>query len=330
MKSDVYFIEIRENSLEARRNKLEKLLKKVKPFASYKKDEFIPIKLTIGDSQCVYNMQPELVKTVVSEIKRLKAKPFLFDTNVIYKGERLNAIDHMNLAQTKGFGHTKVGVPFIIADGAFGQDGKEYVIDSDHIKKIKVPSFIGSLENLVVLSHATGHVLSGYAGAVKNVAMGMVSKPTKQVEHSSLKPHVIEKKCTGCGCCINICPVEAISLKKEKALMDQVKCIGCGECLSACKFYAIFINWSEDHDVFAKRMVDTAHFILSKFRRKFFITFAFDITKECDCISVKGEKIFSSDLGILASSDPLALDKVTVDLINKDKDLFRETGITDT
>jgi len=47
MKSDVYFIEIRENSLEARRNKLEKLLKKVKPFASYKKDEFIPIKLTI-------------------------------------------------------------------------------------------------------------------------------------------------------------------------------------------------------------------------------------------------------------------------------------------
>jgi uncharacterized Fe-S center protein len=77
-------------------------------------------------------------------------------------------------------------------------------------------------------------------------------------------------------------------------------------------------------------MVDTAHFILSKFRRKFFITFAFDITKECDCISVKGEKIFSSDLGILDSSDPLALDKVTVDLINKDKDLFRETGITDT
>jgi len=348
MKKDVYFIKVKAQDFQTRRDALQKLLEKANPFASYKKDEFIPIKFTLGDSQCVYNIGPEFVKTVVSEIKKFKAKPFLFDTSVIYKGERQNAIDHMNLAQTKGFGHTKVGAPFIIADGAFGQDGKEYAIDSEYIKKIKIPSFIGYLENLVVLSHATGHILSGYAGAIKNIAMGMVSKPTKQVQHSSLKPHVMEKKCTACGCCINICPVQAISYrgnneiasayglamtKKEenlKAFIDQAKCIGCGECLSACKFDSIFINWSEDHDIFAKRLVDTAQFILSKFKSAFFITFAFDITKECDCISVKGEKIFSKDLGILASFDPLAIDKVTVDLINKNNDLFREAGIPDT
>ncbi|MDP2911096.1 MAG: 4Fe-4S binding protein, partial [Candidatus Omnitrophota bacterium] len=163
MKSDVYFIEVKTNDLEARCDSLQKLLEKVNPFKDYKKDEFIPVKLTIGDSQCVYNIHPELVKIAVSEIKKVKARPFLFDTNVIYKGERLNA---------------------------------------------------------------TGHILSGYAGAIKNVAMGMVSKPTKQVQHSSLKPHIIEKKCTSCGCCIRICPAEAISFKKEKAFIDQTKCIG--------------------------------------------------------------------------------------------------------
>ena len=330
MKSDVYFIEVKTNDPETRRDSLQKLLEKINPFRDYKKDEFIPVKLTIGDSQCVYNIHPELVKIAVSEIKKVKAKPFLFDTNVIYKGERLNAIDHLNLAQSKGFGHTRVGAPFIIADGIFGQDGKEYAIDSDYIKKIKIPSFVGSLESLLVLSHATGHILSGYAGAIKNIGMGMSSKPTKQVQHSSLKPHVLEKKCTACGCCIKICPAEAISFKKEKAFIDQAKCIGCGECLCACKFDAVFINWSEDHDVFAKRMIDTANFILSRFKNKFFITFGFDITKECDCISTKNESIFSDNIGILASSDPLAIDKAMVDLINMNKDLFKQTGLIDT
>lgn len=330
MKSDVYLIEIKGNDLGSRCDALQELLGKIGPFKYYEKDEFIPVKLTIGDSQCVYNIHPELIKVLVSEIKKSKAKPFLFDTNVIYKGERLNAVDHLTLAQNKGFGYTKVGSPFIIADGIFGQDGKEYTVDSDYIKKIKIPSFIGSLESLLVLSHATGHILSGYAGAIKNVAMGMVSRPTKQVQHSSLKPHVIEKKCVSCGYCIKICPVQAISFKKEKAFLDQAKCLGCGECLCACKFDAIFINWSEDHDIFAKRMIDVAHYILSKFKNKFFITFGFDITKECDCISTRNEKIFSPDLGILASADPVAIDKAVVDLIDKDKDVFKETKLLDT
>jgi uncharacterized protein len=330
MKSDVYLAEIKTNDLETRREALQKLLEKVNPFKDYKKDEFIPVKLTVGDSQCVYNIHPELVKTILLEIKKSKAKPFLFDTNVIYNGERQNAIDHLTLAQSKGFGHAKIGASFIIADGAFGQDGKEYEIDSDYIKKIKIPSFIGSLDSLLVLSHATGHILSGYAGAIKNVGMGMTSKPTKQVMHSSLKPHTIYKKCVGCGCCIKTCPVGAISFKEEKAVIDQAKCIGCGECLAACKFDAIFINWSEDHDIFAKRIIDAAGFILSKFKNKFFITFGFDITKECDCISTKDEKIFSENIGFLASKDPIAIDKAMADLINKNKDVLKETGLLDT
>ena len=212
-----------------------------------------------------------------------------------------------------------------MADGLFGYDGKEHVIDSEHIKKIRIPSFIGMLDNLVVLSHATCHILSGYAGALKNIAMGMVCKPTKQAQHSSLKPHVIEEKCTSCGRCIDICPVDAISRKGEKpwkAFIDKSKCIGCGECLCACNFDAIFINWGEDKDIFAKRTIDVTEFILSKFKDKFFINFAFDITKECDCISTKNEKIICQDIGILASKDIVAVDKATLDLINADEDLI--------
>ena len=330
MKSDVYFIKITGSDTKNRNSSLLKLLDAINPFSKYKKDEFIPVKITIGDTKCIYNINPELVKSIISEIKTKKAKPFLFDTNVIYKGSRLNAVDHLTLAQNKGFAHSRVGAPFIIADGIFGQDGKEYDIDSEVIKKIKIPSFVGMVDSLLVLSHVTCHILSGYAGSFKNVAMGLSSKATKQVQHSSLKPHIINEKCTGCECCIDICPSNAISFTDiKKAFIDQSKCIGCGECLCACKFDAIFINWAEDIQVFSKRMIDTTKFILSKFKNKFFINFAFDITKECDCISTKNEKIVCKDIGILASQDIISLEKATIDLINKDDDIILKEKSTD-
>ena len=323
MKSDVYFIKLHDNDAEARGSSLQRLLRTLDPFSFYKIGEFIPVKLTIGDTKCVYNINPELVKIIIREIKNKKAKPFVFDTNVIYKGSRGNAVDHLILAQNKGFTHSKIGAPFIIADGLFGYDGKEHSLNLEYLKKIKIPSFIGMVESLVVLSHATCHILSGYAGAIKNVAMGMVSKPAKQVQHSSLKPHVIDEICVSCGLCIEVCPVNAISFNTiRKAFIDQAKCIGCGECLSACKFDAIFINWDEDIHIFLKRLAAAASFILSKFKNKFFINFAFDVTKECDCISTKNEKLVCRDIGILASNDIVSIDAATIDLINKDGDII--------
>lgn len=317
MKSDVYFIKVETQDIEQRIEALKKVLDRVNPFSAYQKGEFIPIKLTVGDSACVYNLDARLVKTIVQDIKKKWAQPFLFDTCVIYKGERQNAISHLNLAQNKGFSHSKIGAPFIIADGLLGQEGREFKIDSPNIDKIKVPSFVGMLDSLVVLSHSTGHMLSGYAGAIKNVAMGMSCRPTKQVQHSSLKPYVIAKNCVACGCCIEVCPVNAISYKNKKAFIDSGLCIGCGECLCACKFDAIFINWDENPHIFCKRMVEVAKFILSKFKNKFFLNFAFDIAKECDCTSTKEERMISKNLGILASTDILSIDKVTADLANQ-------------
>jgi uncharacterized Fe-S center protein len=125
---------------------------------------------------------------------------------------------------------------------------------------------------------------------------------------------VIEKKCTACGCCVAICPAKAILLKEGEAFIEQKVCVGCGECLCVCKFDAIYIHWHEDPQVFCRRMVEVVHTILSEFKNKFFITFAFDITKECDCISTKDEKMIAKNLGILASTDIVSLDKATMDL----------------
>ncbi len=44
--------------------------------------------------------------------------------------------------------------------------------------------------------------------------------------------------CTGCESCVSACPVEAISMKSDKALISD-ECIDCGACVDECPVEAI-------------------------------------------------------------------------------------------
>lgn len=54
---------------------------------------------------------------------------------------------------------------------------------------------------------------------------------------------VDSEKCTGCGECLEVCPVEAISLHAGKAVIDLETCIVCDACEQACPNGAI--SWTE-------------------------------------------------------------------------------------
>ena len=47
-----------------------------------------------------------------------------------------------------------------------------------------------------------------------------------------------EEKCTGCGSCAEVCPVEAIKVS-GKAKVDEDTCIDCGTCVDECPEEAI-------------------------------------------------------------------------------------------
>jgi ferredoxin len=47
------------------------------------------------------------------------------------------------------------------------------------------------------------------------------------------------EKCTGCGECLEVCSVEAISLIEGKAAIDVDTCLSCGACVQACPAGAI-------------------------------------------------------------------------------------------
>ena len=47
---------------------------------------------------------------------------------------------------------------------------------------------------------------------------------------------VVEKKdCVACGCCIKVCPKQAITVIKGLfAQVDTDRCVGCGKCAKEC------------------------------------------------------------------------------------------------
>ena len=50
---------------------------------------------------------------------------------------------------------------------------------------------------------------------------------------------VDESRCRGCGRCIQVCPYQAISFRKNDhggwhAVVDEALCKGCGNCIPVC------------------------------------------------------------------------------------------------
>jgi len=68
-----------------------------------------------------------------------------------------------------------------------------------------------------------------------------------------------------------------------------------------------------------------------KENKSVFFNFAMKITEECDCLAEDDSRIVP-DVGVFAASDPVSIDKVSMDLINKtcgkEKFIPKETAIS--
>lgn len=54
---------------------------------------------------------------------------------------------------------------------------------------------------------------------------------------------VDHEKCTGCGECVDICPVEVYELQDEKSIpVNAEECVGCESCIEVCEQEAITVK----------------------------------------------------------------------------------------
>ena len=280
-------------------------------------NDFVAIKIHVGEKKNTTHIKPEVVKELVKKAKELGGQPFLTETSTLYKGERENAVKHILHAHSHGFSIENVGAPFIMADGLTGNTEFEVEINGELHKTVKVAKEIVAADSLFVVSHPTGHPAAGLGACIKNIGMGLSSRMGKMRQHSAMMPQVASKSCQYCQKCIKWCPQDAIIEQDGKAFIVAEKCIGCGECLAVCRFDAVKYDWDAESGYMQRSMAEHAYgSVIGKPGKCFYFNVLIDMTKDCDCFSVKQSKLIP-DIGILASSDPVAVDKATLDLTAK-------------
>jgi uncharacterized Fe-S center protein len=327
MSSKVYFLPASENEgHDILAEKTRKIFGALGLEASVKKDALVGIKIHFGEKGNTGFIKPPWLRYLIDDLKEQKAKVFLTDTNTLYLGSRSNSVDHLRLAAQHGFSSEALGVPVIIADGLIGKESGEVEINLKHVKSAKIASAFFHTDVLLCLSHFTGHILSGFGATIKNLGMGCASRAGKLEQHSDVHPWVKEKICTNCSVCLEYCPADAIEQVNGCARIIDEKCIGCGECLVVCNVGAVKMRWDGDTLRVQEKMAEYSLAVLKSVKhRAGFINFLVKITKDCDCMSKNG-KVLVPDLGIVASLDPVAADKASVDLLIEanGRDFLRE------
>jgi uncharacterized Fe-S center protein len=317
MNSPVYFAGLRAHSdQESTVIKVQRLFDRAGFPDIVAQHDRTALKLHFGERGNDGFISPVYVRQIVDKVKACCAFPFLTDTNTLYAGSRSNAVDHITTAVLHGFDYAVTGAPVIIADGLFGGNVRKVRIDGKHFRTVSIAGDIALADSMIVLTHFKGHIVSGFGGAIKNLAMGCASPAGKREQHKA-RPFVIGENCIGCSRCLKVCPRSAISLIRKKSVIDRNLCAGCFDCMHACPSHAIDIDWETEIPDFMERMVEYALGVVKTKRGKAgYMNFLIRITPDCDCFPFSDAPIVP-DIGILASQDPVAIDAASFDLVNR-------------
>ena len=150
------------------------------------------------------------------------------------------------------------------------------VVDTTHLKYDIVGGHIANYDFMIALNHFKGHPMGGYGGALKNLSIGCASSNGKAYIHSSGKME-----------------------KLDMAKLWTPEYIG-------------------DQDGFLESMAAAAQAVTNYFQKRqgiIYISVMNNMSIDCDCVD-HPEPVKLADYGILASTDPVALDQACVDIIN--------------
>jgi hypothetical protein len=324
--SKVYFASARVNKWkyeDSMPGKLERLLKITNLSRYFEPKEWVAIKTHFGSEGAHRIVRPVFLRIVADSIRDLGAKPFVTDT------VRIKGLDYLEVANRNGINHLSVGVPVVLADGLYGQDNI-MVKAGEIIGEIAVSSVIHDVPAMIVCSHVKGHIQAGYAGAIKNVAMGGVSgrhrhcgwKCGRGAMHTIGEGNLVwdEEKCALCFQCEDICPLECISFKDNKFNFSSDICWRCGRCTRVCPEGALSLPGNDE--LFMKALAESANAVIGTFKpgKVLYVNFMTEIQPECDCMPA-AEVPVVQDIGIAISDDIVSVEKACMDMLLRERPL---------
>jgi ferredoxin len=133
--------------------------------------------------------------------------------------------------------------------------GAEYALDRGHGRKISKQEALDILKKSedAGLVHMTenrvsGNVICNCCSCCCEMFRLMKYSGKKWILSPSRFVAVVSAECTSCGACVEICPVETISVG-DIAVVNADTCLGCGLCATVCPVDAIKLNQArtEEH-----------------------------------------------------------------------------------
>jgi hypothetical protein len=324
----VWFAPVRSPKKQSLVTRAGALLERAGLSAAIDEGDLVAVKLHFGEEGNTGYVQPVFLREVVKRVRSVGGKPFLTDSNTLYRGKRFNAVDHLGCAIHNGFSYATVDAPLIIADGLDGRDAVDVPVEGfDHFDSVRIGAAAVHADAMVVVTHVKGHEATGFGGALKNVGMGLGCRSAKQRMHADFEPHPSAEKCTACGRCVSWCPVAAITIGPDRvAVVDRELCYGCGECVAACPYGAIAIEWKTEEAAIQEKIVEhVAGAVAGKSGKVVYLSFVTNVTPDCDCWAFSDAPIVP-DIGVLASTDIVAIDQAAYDLVIAAKGLADTKG----
>ncbi|MCL2131297.1 MAG: DUF362 domain-containing protein [Lentimicrobiaceae bacterium] len=263
----------------------------------------VGIKVHFGEDGNEYFVPAKMVEPLC---KALNAT--LIETNTAYTGRRTKTETHIELAKDHGF--TFAPIDILDSEGTLDLP----VEGGRNFKSVKIGKGLDKYETIIYFTHFKGHGSAGFGGCIKNVSMGMATPEGKRAMHKNDYPATEAAKCVGCGACVAQCPANAITL--NPLTIDRDKCIGCGKCVGLCPIDAIRNPDNlEQKTLFLERLVEYAQPVVA-YKNSLYFNIIINVSPSCDCAR-NPKKPFIADIGILVSTDIVAIEAAAHDLVDE-------------
>ena len=214
----------------------------------------IAVKLHTGEPHGPNILPRDMVRALIETIPQST----IVECNVLYPSPRQTTEGHRQTLKTNGWTFSPVDIMDEDGDASLPVPGGKW------IPELAVGKHLLNYDSMLVLTHFKGHILGGFGGSLKNIAIGCASgKVGKQQLHKR--------------------PADG--------------------------------SWPGG-PLFMERMVEGGKAITTHFGTRIaYINVLRSMSVDCDCAGTDAAKPTAPDLGILASTDILAIDQASIDMV---------------
>lgn len=295
--------------------KVDKVVELLDLAATIEKKDKVAIKMHLGFQDGYQTVPVFFVRRIVQAAKEASKNVFITDNpTAVY-----NAVE-------RGYTQETCGCPIIPVAGVKDGYTVERQVDFHNVDTLSMGGVLNDADVLIDLSHIKGHNSCGFGGAIKNIALGGFSAPSRWKKIHGVEqsiPYWDPEKCSPehAKKLVLACPYKNLKYDEEKHKLTRAfgMCRQCEECLEADKDNGCLELKQENFSLFQELMAINAKQILDTFdkEKQFFVSFLLQIMPLCDCWGI-GFPSVVNDIGVLGSRDIVAIEMAALDLIKEE------------